>query len=294
LLISMNACKQTVQKNNVIDISVAEQDIIKNMILIPTGDAHIGNNKGFAGEMPEFTMHINAFYIDVSPVTVNEFKTFVDQTNYITEAEKFGNAEVFNLQLKQWQLIEGATWKYPEGPDGQPAEGNHPVTQVSYHDALAYCAFVHKRLPTEFEWEYAARNASSTDMTYSWGNSLVENGKYMANTWQGSFPEKNLQKDKYLYTCPVGTFGKNNIGLTDMGGNVWQWTSSWYQPYQNSIQGITDSSFGQKTIRGGSFLCDTAFCCGYRVSARTSVSEESSLFHVGFRCAYSQQLSTKK
>ena len=262
--------------------------VTTNMILIPGGEALIGNNNGFSGEMPAFTMHIDSFYLDISPVTVADFRKFVAATHYVTDAEKFGNSAVFNFRTDKWELWDSATWQYPQGPSFPGAIDDHPVTHVSYHDALAYCRYVHKRLPTEFEFEYAARNASESTDTYSWGNSLIEDHHYMANTWQGHFPDTNMVKDGYQLTAPVGSFGKTKLGLTDMGGNVWEWTGSWYQPYKNIIAGINDSSSNERTIRGGSFLCDTLFCHGYRVSARTSCTEESSLFHLGFRCALSK------
>lgn len=257
----------------------------EGMVLIPAGETTIGNNNGFLGEHPEFNMHFKAFYLDEHEVTVEQFKQFIDATGYITDAEKFGDAGVFDLKGKQWYLQKGATWKYPQGPNKPAALSNHPVTQVSHNDALAYCAWIGKRLPTEFEFEYAAKNANKSHSTFTWGNALVTNNKYMANTWQGSFPDTNTVRDGYLFTAPIGSFGKNSFGISDLGGNVWEWTSSWYESYEKVKAGIIDSSSSQYTIKGGSFLCDTLFCCGYRVSARTGTSPETSLFHLGFRCA---------
>ncbi|MBC8045249.1 MAG: SUMF1/EgtB/PvdO family nonheme iron enzyme, partial [Fimbriimonadaceae bacterium] len=217
-------------------------NLYKGMILLAAGEAKIGNNSGFSGESPEFIKHIDAFYLDEHEVTVVQFRKFIEATQYVTEAERFGDGGVFNMENKQWYLQKGATWHHPFGADGVVAEDDHPVTQVSWNDAIAYSKWAGKRLPTEFEFEYAAKNAGSSNEIYAWGNTLVENNFYMANTWQGHFPDMNLGKDGFLYTSPVGSFGKNTSGFEDMGGNVWEWTNSWYQPHENTINGIIDSS----------------------------------------------------
>lgn len=260
-------------------------DTYSDMIFVPGGEAVFGNYSGFTGEQPEFNKQVNSFYLDVHEITVAQYRKFIDATGYVTEAEKFGDAGVFDLEKKIWYLQKGATWHHPLGPDKEAASDTHPVTQVSWNDAVAYCNWAGKRLPTEFEYEFAARKSSLQQTTYNWGNALVENNKYMANTWQGHFPDINLVKDGYLYTSPVGAFGKNDMGFEDLGGNVWEWTNSWYQPYENIISGINDSSANLRTIRGGSFMCDTSYCSGYRITARNGTSPETSLYHVGFRCA---------
>lgn len=283
-LMAIHACKNARSENTVVNDRAGS---VEDMILIPAGEAHIGNSNGFEGEQPEFTTYIDAFYLDKHEITVAQFRKFIQETGYITEAEKFGNAAVFDMDKKTWYLQDGATWQFPFGADGETAKEDHPVTQVSWNDAQAYCKWAGKRLPTEFEFEYAASWKGNGNQTYNWGNALVENDRYMANTWQGHFPEVNLAKDGYLFTSPAGAFGSNSAGFADLGGNVWEWTNSWYQPYSNILSGINDSSAGLRTIKGGSFLCDTAFCCGYRISARTGTSPETSLFHTGFRCALS-------
>lgn len=270
-------------RNTVID----KKDIkaYEGMIYLEGGLGYFGNNTGFLEEQPEFSMEIQSFYLDEHEVTVGQFRQFVEATGYITDAEKFGDAGVFDLVKKEWYLQKTAYWRYPFGTHKPASDDDHPVTQVSWNDAMAYCRWAGKRLPTEFEYEYAAQKASASKQTYNWGNALVEDNMYKANTWQGHFPDTNSQKDGFLFTAPVGTFGKNNLGFSDLGGNVWEWTSSWFQPYKTTLAGIIDSSSTYRTIRGGSFMCDTAFCCGYRITARNGTSPETGLFHLGFRCA---------
>jgi sulfatase modifying factor 1 len=163
------------------------------------------------------------------------------------------------------------------------------VTQVSWHDAVAYCAWAGKRLPTEVEWEHAARNGRNGGPQYAWGDALVVAGRYMANTWQGHFPDRNTVDDGYLYTSPVGTFGKTPSGLTDMGGNVWQWCDDWFRPYAARDTPFEPTAESEKVLRGGSFLCDPKVCHGFRVSARGHSTAETGLLHVGFRCAKSNE-----
>jgi sulfatase modifying factor 1 len=159
------------------------------------------------------------------------------------------------------------------------------VTQVSWDDAVAYCRSVGKRLPTEVEWEHAARNGRNDRTRYAWGDDLVVGGRYRANTWQGHFPDHNTVADGFRYTSPVGTFGTTPAGLTDMGGNVWQWCDDWYRPYAERRAAFTPTATSERVIRGGSFLCDPDFCHGFRVSARGHTTPDTGLMHVGFRCA---------
>ncbi len=214
------------------------------------------------------------FMMDVSPVTVAQFREFVRETAYITEAERFGDGGVFDFTTGQWDLVKGASWEYPTGPEGEKAADDHPVTQVSWNDAQAYCQWAGKRLPTSEEFVLAEKNGKKKyDKTYTWGDDFVENGAYKANFWQGTFPVHNTVDDGFLTTSPVGYFGKNALGLTDMGGNVWQWCSD-------------DSGLrpGEKNQRGGSFLCDPGVCHGFKVGGISSSTPETSLMHVGFRC----------
>lgn len=257
---------------------------IDGMVYVAGGLARIGSEDGPPEERPVFATEVQPFYLDVHPVTVAQFRSFIEATGRVTDAERFGEGGVYDVRTGDWILMKGATWRRPLGPDGPPAPDDHPVTQVSWYDATAYAEWAGKRLPTEIEWEYAARGGLERGAPYSWGPSLVERGSHRANTWQGAFPGDNTLEDGFFYTSPVGAFGATPLGLTDMGGNVWQWTADWFQPYDARGRPVTASS-GEKSQRGGSFLCHADFCHGYRVSARSHSTPDTSLFHVGFRCA---------
>lgn len=219
------------------------------------------------------------FWIDITPVSVAQFKTFIDATHYITQGEKFGNTGVFNFESGKWEMVKGANWKWPFGKKSMPAKLNDPVTQVSWNDAIAYCKWAKKRLPKSEEFLFAEKNAdSSYNQNYSWGHDCIVNGKYKANFWQGNFPKNNTMKDGFLKTSPVGYFGKNKLGLSDIEGNVWQW--------------CTDESkmnIGEKNQRGGSFLCDPMVCHGFKIGGISSSTPETSLCNVGFRCVMDVQ-----
>lgn len=267
---------------------VPRNDISEEMVYFEGGEIIIGSDDAQPNEAPAFPTEVAPFYIDKSPVTVAEFRAFVDETGYITEAEKFGNSGVMDIKTGQWVLTNGANWKTPLGAAGPQAKDNHPVTQVSWNDAKAYAAWANRRLPTEIEWEYAAKNGKNSGNTYSWGNKLVENAAFKANVWQGDFPHKNTAEDGFLFTNPVGEFGETQSGLTDMGGNVWEWTASTYKPYEgNTLPFAIDPE--NKVIRGGSFLCAKDVCHGYRPTARQFNSRESATFHMGFRTAKSAE-----
>jgi formylglycine-generating enzyme len=225
-------------------------------------------------EMPSFVM-------DKNLVTVADFATFVDSTGYITDAERYGNAGVFDEALASFIAVEGAYFKFPFGRNREQAKADHPVTQVSWHDAVAYAKWKGKRLPTKAEWEYAASSRYKTTGQYAWGNDLLENGKFKANTWQGSFPFTNTADDGYAYTSPVGAFGANPLGLTDMGGNVWQWCSDSIEPPPH--ERILDPSM-RRILKGGSYLCDPMVCHGYQIQGESNSTPESSMAHIGFRC----------
>ena len=254
------------------------------MVYVPGGRTLIGSDTGEPHERPVFEADVSPFFLDVHPVTVAQFRAFVAAEIYVTEAERFGNGAVFDVANDRWGLVPGATWRHPLGPDHPPAEDDHPVTQVSWHDAAAYAAWAGKRLPSEVEWEHAARGGVNRRDRYPWGRELIEEGRHRANTWQGNTPAAPLQ-DGYLLTSPVGRFGRTPLGLADMGGNVWEWVSDWYRPYTERHQAFTPGADSHRVQRGGSFLCHASYCHGYRVSARGHSTPDSSHFHVGFRTA---------
>jgi sulfatase modifying factor 1 len=262
-------------------------DAPPGMVYFPAGSTRIGSDTGEANERPSFVAAVAPFFLDVHPVTVADFGRFVAATGFRSHAEAVGGTGVFDPATGQWSLVDGADWRHPRGPDAPPASEDHPVTQVSWNDAQAYCAWAGKRLPSEIEWEHAARNGRSDGPRYAWGDALVVAGHFMANTWQGHFPERNTIEDGYLFTSPVGVFGKTPAGLTDMGGNVWQWCADWYRPYALRDRPFAPGPDSEKVIRGGSFLCDPNVCHGFRVVARSHTTPESGLMHVGFRCAKS-------
>lgn len=259
----------------------------KGMIYVKGGTVQIGADDGLEQERPSFWAKVKPFYMDIHPVTVAEFRKFVTATNFKTEAEKFGNGGIIDESTEQqWILKDGANWHHPMGPDFPPAPDDHPVTQVSWNDANAYAQWAGKRLPCEIEWEHAARNARNSRTIYPWGNDIQTQEKYNANIWQGKFPVKNFNEDGFLYTSPVGKFGKTPLGLTDMSGNVWEWQSNWKFNYEALFRTPTREGdlSNERAERGGSFLCEPTWCHGYRVSGRSSSTPETSLFHVGFRC----------
>ena len=186
----------------------------------------------------------------------------------------------------EWQMVDGATWAHPLGPNEPRGAGRSPR-----HPGLVErrrCVLLvaeGKRLPTEVEWEHAARGATNAPNRYAWGDSLEDADGYHANTWTGTFPVRNTAADGFRLTSPVGHFGATPLGLTDMGGNVWEWTADWYRSYADRDAPFTPTAESERVQRGGSFLCHESYCHGYRVSARSHSTPETSLFHVGFRCA---------
>lgn len=266
---------------------VSHQDVAEDgMVFIPGGTTPVGSMDFLAWEKPVLIHKVNSFFMDIHPVTVRQFRLFVEATGYRTQAEQFGNAGVFDIERKAWRLVDGANWQFPLGPDKPAAQADHPVTQVSWNDAMQYCNWAGKRLPTETEWEHAARNAGRIrENIYPWGdNEIKENGRYKANIWQGIFPWVNQVEDGYQYTSPVGAFGATELGLQDMVGNVWEWCSNWKLPYNADPANFTPDEKSEKAMRGGSFLCEPAWCHGYRVSGRSGSTPETALLHVGFRC----------
>lgn len=262
-------------------------NVPEGMIGINGGIVRVGSEEGFDHERPMFWARVKPFLMDKSPVTVAKFREFIKATNFKTQAEKFGDAGMIDESTgNAWILKPGANWEYPMGKDFPKAADNHPVTQVSWNDAVAYCKWAGKRLPNEIEWEHAARNARNSRDIYSWGNEIKTEKGYNANVWQGTFPTVYYNEDGYPQTSPVGKFGNTPLGLTDMSGNVWEWCSNTKFNYEALFRNVTyaTDTIPEKAERGGSFLCEPSWCHGYRVAGRSNSSAETSLFHVGFRC----------
>lgn len=291
-------------------------------------------------EKPAHKVHVDGFYMDEHEVTNAEFAAFVKATGYITTAEKPVDWEEIKKQLpggtprppdsllapgslvftppstpvplnnigQWWSWVRGTDWKHPLGPGSTVAgKENYPVTQVSWDDAQAYCKWAGKRLPTEAEWEFAARGGKS-DAEYPWGNDTA----YFkhANTWDGHFPDTNTLADGYDLMAPVKSYAPNGYGLYDMAGNVWEWCSDWYhidyygecavQKITTNPQGPTSSydpdepTVPKRVNRGGSFLCNDSYCSSYRITARMKTSPDTGLEHCGFRCVVTKEMLQQK
>ena len=255
-------------------------------------------------EAPAIPMQVAAFSIATTPVTNQEFAEFVAATGYQTIASRTGGSLVFEALLPEeleanaprvpgtpwWRVVAGADWLHPFGPNGALATDalpDHPVVHVSLADALAYCQWAGVSLPTEAQWEYAARAGRTT--TFPWGQELESDGCYHANTWQGDFPAFNSQADGYLGTAPVKTYAPNDWGLYQVIGNVWEWCANpRYQVLQDFKQAQPLPSLadlkGEYAIRGGSFLCHASYCQRYRLGARNGADALVTASHIGFRC----------
>ncbi|UGS38479.1 formylglycine-generating enzyme family protein [Capillimicrobium parvum] len=245
-------------------------------------DAHLADREG-----PPREVEVAPFAIDAFTVTVERFADFVADTGHTTDAERFGWSFVFAGLLPGdfpptrgvaaapwWRQVHGADWAHPEGPQSTARDRlDHPVVHVSQADALAYCGWAGLRLPTEAEWEFAARGGL-VQARYPWGDELTPGGEHRANIWQGTFPEHNTLEDGYLGTAPVGAFAPNGYGLHNASGNVWERVADAFEP-----------SPGTFVMRGGSYLCHDSYCNRYRVAARTGDTPDSSSGNVGFRCA---------
>ncbi len=260
----------------------APSPVPEGMVRIRGGRFAMGTETGMPYEGPVHEVEVKEFLIDAKEVTNADFEKFVAATGYRTEAEKWGWAGVFNQRTGEWEPVKGADWRHPDGPhDSISARMTAPVVQVSWNDAVAYAKWAGKRLPSEAEWEFAARGGL-VGKPYAWGDELTPGKKFQANYWQGDWPAGNTAADGYRGVAPVGSFPPNGYGLFDMTGNAWEWTADWFAPYG---EGQPPANGTEKVIRGGSFLCSEHFCTGYRVAARNKNTPDSATNNMGFRCA---------
>ena len=309
----------------------------QGMAWIPEGAFLMGTNdkESFPNERPAHLVQVQGFWMDEYDVTNAEFSKFVEATGYLTTAEREINWEDLKKEVPPgtpkpdpntlapgslvfaptagpvplnnlsawWRWVRGADWRHPEGPQSSiKGRENHPVVQVSWLDAVAYAQWAGKRLPTEAEWEFAARGGSESKR-YAWGDEFKPGGKFMANTWQGLFPVRDTGNDGFVGTSPVGSFPANGYGLYDMAGNVWQWCSDWYRVDTNleaASKNVCRNPRGpaesydpgdpyspKRVVKGGSFLCNPDYCESYRPSARRGTPPDTGSSHTGFRCVIS-------
>ncbi len=299
------------------------------MAWVPGGAFTMGSNDFYPEESPAHRVSVDGFWMDDHPVTVAEFRRFVKDTGHVTLAEQAPDAADYpdadpgmlvpgslvfretsgpvdlNDYRNWWHWVPGASWRHPEGP-GSTVHGRerHPVTHVAFADADAYASWMGKELPSEAEWEFAARGGLE-GKAFVWGDEFAPKGRVMANTWQGEFPWQNLLTDRYARTSPVGSFPPNGYGLFDMAGNVWEWTSDFFvprhadeaehpccaphnprvaSPDQSFDVGQPGERFPRRVIKGGSHLCAPNYCLRYRPAARQAETIETSTGHIGFRC----------
>jgi formylglycine-generating enzyme required for sulfatase activity len=295
-----------------------------NMVWISGGTFLMGSNDHYPEEAPAHRVTVNGFWMDRFAVTNAEFRRFVDATGYVTLAERPANAADYpgaepellvpsSVMFRKaphrvdlgdkynwWGYVPGANWRHPRGP-ASSLQGlwKHPVVHVAFEDAAAYAKWAGKQLPTEAEWEFAARGGLEA-AEYAWGDEFAPGGVHMANTWQGEFPWQNLLEDRHEWTAPVGSFPPNGYGLYEMAGNVWEWTTDWYQDHgkikkacctlENPRGGDPEQSrdprtrVPRKVMKGGSYLCAPNYCRRYRPAARMPQEVDTSICHLGFRC----------
>ena len=275
------------------------------MVRIPAGRFTMGtdSHEGYPSdaEGPARPVRLSAYWIDETAVTNAAFADFIDEAGYVTEAERFEWSYVFHLLVHPnaedevigtadgtpwWRAVRGATWRAPFGPGSDIEElQDHPVTHISWNDAEAYAHWIGKRLPTEAEWERAARGGIE-QARYAWGDDLVVDGEHQCNIWQGTFPTENTEDDGFVATAPVRAFPPNGFGLYQTAGNVWEWCADWWSTGHRPTE-TTDPRGPErgmsKLMRGGSYLCHDSYCNRYRVAARTSSPPDSSTGHAGFR-----------
>ncbi|GAB2448502.1 formylglycine-generating enzyme required for sulfatase activity [Conyzicola lurida] len=278
---------------------------------LPGGTFAMGSEAFYADEGPVHEATVGPFAIDEHPVTTRQFARFVDATGYVTTAERELPADDFpELSAAErapgaltfratagpvpladwrawWDWAPGADWRRPYGVDVDPDTlADHPVVQVSFEDAAAYADWTGRRLPTEAEWEYAARGGLD-GATYAWGEDPRPGGILMANSWQGAFPYRNDGADGWRGTSPVGSFPRNGFGLSDMIGNVWEWTTTVYAPRHSGLDEccvVGGTGPVRRALKGGSHLCAPEYCLRYRPAARSPQSDDTSTTHIGFRC----------
>jgi len=309
------------------DPSAKPSTTTEGMVRIPGGSFLMGSDQHYPEEAPAHKVKVRDFWIDPQTVTNRAFERFVAATGHVTLAEKPANPEDYPgakpellvpssvmfrksagpVDLRNpynwWTYVAGADWKHPRGPESS-LEGleDHPVVHVAFEDAEAYARWAGKELPTEAEWEFAARGGID-GAAYVWGDEYMPDGKPMANTWQGEFPWQNLLEDGHEWTAPVGSFPANGYGLHDMAGNVWEWTTDWFQNHEkiqkscctldNPRGGEREGSYDprvpnvripRKVMKGGSYLCAPNYCRRYRPAARMAQPIDTSTCHLGFRC----------
>jgi formylglycine-generating enzyme required for sulfatase activity len=319
--------------NDANDAPASTAETADEMVWVSGGEFMMGSDDYYPEERPAHKVRVDGFWVDRHTVTNTDFKRFVDDTGYVTVAEReldpaqFPGAPPENLKpgsmlflptsgpvdlgdySNWWQWAPGTSWLSPTGP-GSSTEGleDHPVVHVAYEDAEAYATWAGKRLPTEAEWEYAARGGHD-DWKFAWGNEDAQETAPLANTWQGAFPWQNELTDGYERTAPVGTYPPNDFGLYEVTGNVWEWTSDWFihrhgnnvsspccsiavNPRIQSVEKSYDPNqphirIPRKVVKGGSHLCSPAYCLRYRPSARQPQMIDTGMSHIGFRCVRS-------
>jgi formylglycine-generating enzyme len=300
---------------------------MEGMRWIPGGTFRMGADGSYPEEAPAHTASVSGFWMDQHTVTNAEFAAFVDATGYRTVAERppdtalypgaradlltpgsavfflpTGRVNMRNVHSR-WAYVPGANWRHPDGPASTlEGRGHEPVVHVAFEDAAAFAAWAGKELPTEAEWEFAARGGLD-GATFCWGDEFTPRGRYMANTWQGPFPFRDFGADGFIGRAPVGSFPPNGYGLSDMAGNVWEWTTDWYSPRHSAEAELPCCvpanprgealshdpeqpavRIPRKVIKGGSYLCAPNYCCRYRPAARHPQMIDTATCHIGFRC----------
>ncbi|WP_443939263.1 formylglycine-generating enzyme family protein [Pedobacter sp. MW01-1-1] len=324
-------------KSKEADSAEANHNAPEGMVLIPGGTFTMGesNDPNGANNINAYGVELDSFYMDQTEVTNKQFAQFVKETNYVTVAERPIDWEEIKKQLppgvpkpdaskllpgalifdpqkdianlydisQWWTWKTGADWKHPNGPESSiEGKDDYPVVQIAYDDAMAYCKWAGKRLPTEAEWEYASRGGKPNHK-YAWGDNLTPEGKYLANYFQGIFPKDNTKLDGYEGAAPAKSYPANGFGLYDMIGNVWEWTNDWYRTdthVQNKLASNSGMCYNPKgpsksydpdeplvpkhVVKGGSFLCSDQYCSNYRPDSRMATAYDSGQEHLGFRC----------